>query len=59
MNTGLTIAPGNVQSDESIVMQTEVWDFKTMLKISLVALFMLSLATLSVAASYMPVPAGL
>jgi hypothetical protein len=28
-----------------------------MLKLSLVALFVLSLATLSVAASYMPVPA--
>jgi hypothetical protein len=30
-----------------------------MLKLSLVAMFVLSLATLSVAASYMPVPAGL
>jgi len=30
-----------------------------MLKLSLVAMFILSLATLSVAASYMPVPNGL
>jgi hypothetical protein len=30
-----------------------------MLKLSLVAMFVLSLATLSVAASYMPVPTGL
>ncbi len=30
-----------------------------MLKLSLITMFILSLATLSVAASYMPVPAGL
>lgn len=30
-----------------------------MLKLSLVVMFILSLATLSVAASYMPVPAGI
>jgi len=30
-----------------------------MLKLSLVTMFILSLATLSVAASYLPVPAGL
>ncbi len=56
MNAGLTDAHGNIQSRESIVIQTEVGK---MLKFSLVALFVLSLATLSVAASYLPIPAGL
>ena len=38
-------------------METKGLGLEEMLKLSLVAMFVLSLATLSVAASYMPVPA--
>jgi len=45
----------NIQRRERIVPTTKVW-VPEMLKFSLVAMFVLSLATLSVAASALPVP---
>jgi hypothetical protein len=56
MNARLTGGCGNIQSGDGIIVKTQAWGFEDMLKISLIAMFLISLATLSVAASYMPVP---
>lgn len=56
MNARLTGGCGNIQGGGGIIIKTQAWGFEDMLKISLIAMFLVSLATLSVAASYLPVP---